>query len=190
MLLLLTLTAQAQEGYNAGLSADLSLVRRFGGEHPWGVRLGGGAQALGGDACTYYERQTCRENVGVGGSLWPTFAPLFGIGWRGGLRFSTELVAGLGVSSAQVYDFGFIPHWQLLATPGWHWESEGDVHGFTLGGLLTKSLSPTFFQLSSADAVPFALRVGVDAVWAEGMWSPAALASGFQVGMIGSASLE
>jgi hypothetical protein len=187
MLHLLLATALADDFHQVEMTLSLSVVHAPGDAH-WGVRVGTDMQIAWGDSCEYRESGSeCRPETGPIGSLWPIAAPGLGVTWRPGSGWGGDVTLSAGVGSLGMYDYGFLPYAELLASWGHRWGHHEDA-ATTLGGFVTKTFSPLFFTPEGT----YSLR-GTDALGArfdlhfarkEGGWTPSVWRLGIQAGTL------
>lgn len=132
---------------------DLAFVHSRGA--PYGVRLGVQVQDLVGDPCGFAE-PTCRQ-----AALWPIIGARGSVAWHGGSVFSADVSGFGGFGSAAPWDRGFVPDAELFAEVGWGGRI-GAPQGLLIGGVVAKSLSPSF---DPANASALALRFDVSTVF-------------------------
>jgi len=167
---LLAAPARAADRLHYEPPVRLELVHTFGGDHSWGVRLGMDRLYALGDACRSYMDTSCRtEDRGIPGSLWPVIGPAVALQWRRGSYFALDVRAAAGLTSAEMFDYGFLPYWELLATPGLRLATH-DGLVLAVGGVVVKSLTPRFYTPTASTYAlygtePWALRGDLDTGW-------------------------
>lgn len=125
--------SHAMDRMNRQLVATVSLVHTLKQDHPWGVRAGATRQFVLADHCSYGETECHR------GPLWPVAGPAASLTWRGALRFSAELDLEAGVSNAEMYHFGYLPKWSLVARTGLRYDAGANEVSWVVGGAASRS---------------------------------------------------